>query len=67
MKQNDETRRVGFSFAAIDTYVETNIVLPTEKVISGRDMVQWGTKNVYPDYLLDLYNNVPTLRSIIKS
>ena len=28
-------------------------------------MVQWGTKNVYPDYLLDLYNNVPTLRSII--
>ena len=65
MKQNDETRRVGFSFAAIDTYVETNIVLPTEKVISGRDMVQWGTKNVYPDYLLDLYNNVPTLRSII--
>ena len=65
MKQNDETRRVGFSFAAIDSYVETNIVLPTEKVISGRDMVQWGTKNVYPDYLLDLYNNVPTLRSII--
>lgn len=65
MKQNDETRRVGFSFAAIDTYVETNIVLPTEKVMSGRDMVQWGTKNVYPDYLLDLYNNVPTLRSII--
>ena len=45
--------------------METNIVLPTEKVISGRDIVEWGTKNAYPDYLLDLYNNVPTLRSII--
>ena len=28
-------------------------------------MVEWGTKNAYPDYLLDLYNTVPTLRSII--
>ena len=65
MKQKTESRRTAFSFAAIDSYVETNIVLPTEKLISGRDMVEWGTKNAYPDYLLDLYNNVPTLRSII--
>lgn len=64
-KQKTESRRTAFSFAAIDSYVETNIVLPVEKVISGRDMVEWGTKNAYPDYLLDLYNNVPTLRSII--
>lgn len=64
-KQKTESRRTAFSFAAIDSYVETNIVLPTEKIISGRDMVEWGTKNAYPDFLLDLYNNVPTLRSII--
>ena len=64
-KQKTESKRTAFSFAAIDSYVETNIVLPTEKAISGRDMVEWGTKNAYPDYLLDLYNNVPTLRSII--
>lgn len=64
MSQND-VNRSGFSFAAIDPYVETNIVLPTEKVLSGRDMVEWGTRNAYPDYLLELYNNVPTLRSII--
>ena len=63
-KQNN-TKRAGFSFAAIDTYVEQNIILPTEKVLSARDMVEWGTRNAYPDYLLDLYNNVPTLRSII--
>lgn len=63
-KQN-KTQRASFSFAAIDSYVEQNIILPTERVFSGRDMVEWGTRNIYPDYLLDLYNNVPTLRSII--
>ena len=63
-KQNDP-QRSSFSFAAIDSYLETNIVSPAEKVLAGRDMVEWGTRNVYPDYLLDLYNNVPTLRSII--
>ena len=63
-KQNN-SRRSAFSFAAIDSYLETSIVSPVEKVLAGRDMVEWGTRNAYPDYLLDLYNNVPTLRSII--
>lgn len=63
-KQNNSSRSA-FSFAAIDSYLETNIVSPVEKVLAGRDMVEWGTRNAYPDYLLDLYNNVPTLRSII--
>ena len=63
-KQNN-SRRSAFSFAAIDSYLETNIVSPVEKVLAGRDMVEWGTRNAYPDYLLYLYNNVPTLRSII--
>lgn len=62
MSQNSEKKHV--SFAAIDQYVETNIVLPTEKVTS-RDFVEWGKGNIYPGYLLDLYNNVTTLRSII--
>ena len=64
-KRKDETKRSGFSFAAIDPYIETNIVLPTERLISGKDLMEWGTRNSYPDYLLDLYNNVPTLRAII--
>lgn len=63
-KQN-KPKRAEFSFAAIDSYVEDNIILPVEKVIQGKDMVEWGDKNAYPNYLLDLYNNVPTLRSII--
>lgn len=62
MSQNSEKRHV--SFAAIDQYVERNIPLPTERV-TARDMVEWGQGNNYPGYLLDLYNNVTTLRSII--
>lgn len=52
-------------FAAIDQFVESNIVLPTEKVARDKDFVEWGDGNCYPAYLLDLYNNVTTLRSII--
>lgn len=63
--EQNNSMRSAFSFAAIDSYLETNIVSPVEKVLAGRDMVEWGTRNAYPDYLLDLYNNVPTLRSII--
>ena len=65
MTQASDKPRRSFSFAAIDPYVESNIVLPTEKVISGKDMVEWGDGNAYPDYLLSLYNNVPTLRAIV--
>lgn len=63
--KQSNTERGSFSFAAIDPYLESNIVLPTETVLTGRDMVEWGTRNAYPNYLLDLYNTVPTLRSII--
>lgn len=57
--------RAGFTFAAIHPYIDTNIILPTEKYVSHKDLMEWGAKNNYPDYLLDLYNNVPTLRAII--
>ena len=53
------------AFAAIDPYVEQNIVLPTEKMMPGQKFVQWGDGNVYPDYLTDLGMSVPTLRSVI--
>ena len=54
-----------FRFAAIDQYVETYIVSPKETNLQGKDMVQWGDGDSYPNYLLELYNSVPTLRSII--
>lgn len=63
-KQNKPSR-ASFSFAAIDPYVDNKMILPIERFVSGKDLVEWGNRNSYPDYLLDLYNNVPTLRSII--
>lgn len=63
--EQNKPARARISFAAIDPYVETNIILPVEKFVSAKDLMEWGTRNSYPDYLLDLYNNVPTLRAII--
>lgn len=59
-----EIKKTNVSFASIEPYVETNIILPTEKVTST-DMVEWGQGNIYPNYLNDLYDNVTTLRSVI--
>ena len=53
------------SCAAIDPYLETHVVKPTETKIRGRNYVEWGESNKYPEYLLDLFNNCPTLRTII--
>ena len=53
------------AFAAISPILESNIVLPTETAVRGHDYVAWGEANNYPEYLLDLFKNVPTLHSII--
>lgn len=64
-KSNNTTSTVKVSFAAIDQYVASNIVYPTEVIQRGSEMVYWGDGNDYPTYLQDLYNNVSTLHSII--
>ena len=56
--------RVAVSFAALDPYLETVGVAPTERKTRG-DRIDWGERNRYPDYILELYNSVPTLQSII--
>jgi len=63
--ENNEKNRLRVSFAAIDPYLQSNIVSPVEREIHGRDLVEWGDGNAYPDYLLELSKTVPTLRSII--
>lgn len=63
LENNEQPRRV--TFAAIDPYLATNVVLPTETAIRGRGFVEWGDRNQYPEYLLDLYNTAPTLRAIV--
>lgn len=62
---NTEPNRTILRFAAIDPYIETNIVSPTETRDRGKSYVQWGDGNRYPDYLVDLYRNVTTLRSAV--
>lgn len=58
-------KRASVSFAAIDQYVEKNIVSPAERKLANKDFIEWGDGNRYPDYLLEMYNSVSTLRSII--
>lgn len=62
---NTTIKRASVAFAAIDSYVETTMISPKESIVQGKNMVEWGTRNAYPNYLLELYNNVPTLRAII--
>ncbi len=65
-KNNNEAQvSIPLSFMSLDPYLERVIVEPTEKVMAGRDWVQWGDRNQYPHYIIDLYKTVTTLRSII--
>ena len=65
MAEAENKGRVSVSFAAIDPYVQSNMVLPTESEMRGKDIIQWGDGNGYPDYLAGLVKEVPTLASII--
>lgn len=65
MSNMQSNERANVSFAAIGQYIESNIVSPTEKKQSNKDFIEWGDGNGYPDYLLSLYNNVATLKSVI--
>jgi len=53
------------SLAAIDTYVASNIVSAKESEIRGRDFIEWGTNNRYPQYVWGLNQEVTLLRTII--
>ena len=57
--------KANISFAAINPYAESNIISPKETKYTGKEFVEWGDGNQYPEYLQALYDNVPTLKSII--
>ena len=65
MATNSETTRIPVSFLAIDPYIERHIPSPVERNIPGKNMVEWGENNAFPNYLLELSQEAPTLRSII--
>lgn len=53
------------SFAALAPYAERLLLSPEEKIVPGRDWVEWGSKNAFPGYLVDLVGSVATLRTIV--
>lgn len=63
MSDNNSPKRLGF--AAIDPYLESNIVMPTESKASGKEYMLWGEGNDYPNYIKGLGESVTTLRSVI--
>lgn len=52
-------------FAALDPFITTNIIKPTETVLRHQDFVEFGERNEYPNYIYSLYNECNTLHSII--
>lgn len=54
-----------FAFAALNPFVQTDIVENVAKEVSGKDFYSWGADNRYPDFLYDLFKNVATFHSIV--
>ena len=65
MNNSPSEKGIPVAFAAIDPYLETVIPTPVETPNRSKEWIMWGKDNLYPDYLLDLYRNVATLRTII--
>lgn len=65
MSEIEENKSKPLIFSFQDPYQESNIVKPTESEVRGYEWVSWGDRNAYPEYLNDLYQNVPVLQSLI--
>lgn len=57
--------KINVKFVANNSYVEHNVPENISQIVSGRDFVAWGRDNQYPTFLNELYNNSPTLHSVI--
>lgn len=64
MKDNMEKNNK-LQFAAINPYIVSNIINDTESEIRSQDFIEFGTRNEYPNYIYDLYDECATLHSII--
>lgn len=54
-----------FAFAALNPFIETNVVENVAKEISGKDFYGWGIDNKYPNFLYDLFESCATFQSIV--
>lgn len=64
-KEEIKDNKIQMVFAAVNQYIEDNIVRPTQKEIKGKEIIEYGDKNLYPQYLFNLYQNVSVIKSII--
>jgi len=61
----EEKKNVAVCMAAIDKVIEKTIPSYEETENRGKDYIQWGENNTFPNYLYGLFTDVTTLRSII--
>ncbi len=61
-----ENKTVNVCMAAIDKVVERSIPSYEESEARGKGYIQYGTDNQYPEYLWGLFNDVTSLKTIIK-
>ena len=61
----DNKKKMPMRFAAIGQHIETNIPDPSAVQVSGRDYMNWGADNAFPQYVAKLRDTVPSLASII--
>ena len=50
-------KQTNVKLLAIDQFVVSNIIEPTEVFLKDKSFVGWGETNNYPDYIEDLYQN----------
>ena len=60
-----ENTSIPMVFSAIDKKIIESIPTLTQEEARGKDYVYYGTDNLYPEYLWNLYNDVSTLKTII--
>lgn len=63
--KKDNEKRINVSFAAIDKILVDNIIDNEQKELKDKDFVEYGQKNIYPQYIYNLYEKVSVLRSIV--
>ena len=64
-KNTSKPNRTAVAFASLGSYLESRVVEATEKKNRVYDFIEWGEDNLYPQYLLSLYRNVASLRSVV--
>ena len=62
---DNNKEQVNVKLLAVDQFVTSNIVEPTEVIVKDKGFVGWGDLNEFPKYVEELYMNVSTLHSII--